>query len=105
MNTIKKYAWPTIIILAASLIVALAILPLANTEFADGIRADAITGGEGGDIRGEGDSGEIPGAVRYVAGFIKEFLLMGVAGVITYTILRIVRRFSRKRKKMEMAPG
>ena len=38
MNTIKKYAWPTIIILAASIIVALAILPLANTEFGDGIR-------------------------------------------------------------------
>ena len=105
MNTIKKYAWPTIIILVASLIVTLAILPLANTEFADGIRADAITEGEGGEMGGEEGPGDMPGAVRYVAGFIKEFLLMGVAGLITYTILRIVRRFSRKRKKVEVAPG
>ena len=105
MNTIKKYAWPTIIILAASLIVALAILPLANTEFADSIRADTVTEGEGVEMGGEEGSREMPGAIRYVAGFIKEFLLMGVAGVITYTILRIVRRFSRKRRKVEVAPG
>ena len=105
MNTIKKYAWPTIIILAASLIVALAILPLANTEFADGIRADAITGGEGVEMGGEEGSREMPGAIRYVAGFIKEFLLMGVAGVITYTILPIVRRFSRERKEVQLPPG
>jgi len=101
MNTIKKYAWPTIIILVASLIMTLAILPLANTEFADGIRADAITEGEGG----EEEPGDMPSAVRYVIGFIKEFLLMGVAGLITYTILRIVRHFSRKRKKVEITPG
>ena len=104
MNTVKKYAWPTIIILVASLIVTLSILPLANSEFADDTRAGTITEGEGGDIRGEEGRGEMPGAIQYVAGFIKEFVIMGVVGVITYTILRIVRRFSRKRKKVEIVP-
>lgn len=105
MNTIKKYAWPTIVILVASLIVTLAILPLANTEFADGIRAGAVSEGGEGERNAEEASGEMPGVVRYVAGFIKEFLLMGIAGIITYTILRIVRRFSRKRKNVKVAPG
>ena len=102
MTIIKKYAWPTIVILVAAFIVTLAILPLDNTEFADDIRADAVIEGE---ESGEDGSRDMPEAIRYLAGFIKEFVMMGVAGVITYTILRIVRRFSRKRKKAEIAPG
>ena len=45
------------------------------------------------------------GGIRYVAPFVKEFVLMGVAGIITFTILQIVRRVTRKRRRMKVVPG
>ena len=98
MQTFKQVI---IILLAAGLVFA-AMLPLAQTDWADGMRNTfGVEGGEGG----EGDMrGDMPAALGLVMGFIKETLIMLVAGAITLGIYRLIKRSPRP-KKVSQATG
>ena len=98
MQTFKQIL---IILLAAGLVFA-AMLPLAQTDWADGMRnTSEVSGGDAG----EGDMrAEMPAALGLVMGFIKEMFIMLVAGAITLGVYRLIKRSSRQ-KKVSQAAG
>lgn len=83
-----KMLKPTMIILIAATLVILATLPLAQTEWADGLR-EAFANQLEGTEKGEGPSS----ALRYVLPFVKELLFIGIPGAILIVILRLKKRF------------
>jgi hypothetical protein len=95
MQTIKQI----LIIILASVIVMALFMPLAQTEWAEGMRSGF--GAEG--MEGEGRSGpegmgEIPAAVGFIAGFIKEIIIMGIPALLTLGVLKLVRGRSNSKK-------
>ena len=96
----KTFKQVLIILLAAGLVFA-AMLPLAQTDWADGMRT---TSEVSGDNAGEGDvRAEMPAALGLVLGFIKETLIMLVAGAITLGIYRLIKRSPRPKKVSQVA--
>jgi hypothetical protein len=104
MKTATNFLGPVLLILLTSLIVTLAILPLAGTGFAEGIRVNETVGDEESGFGGDAEFGMMPTMLHSVLEFVKGLAMMGIAGFITYAILRVVRRFTRKRR-ITMSPG
>ena len=94
--TIRQAIVRTLIILAASLLVVLAILPLAETAFAENLRSgfgEEREGFERGEFEGRLERErpvDFDGAVNFLA-FIKVAFLMGMPALITLGILWINR--------------
>lgn len=93
METLKQ----TIIILMASLLVVLAALPLAQTEWAEGLRNDVGHEGETAE-QGAGVPANMPPVMRYTLPFVKELILMGIPGLLAYGILQLLKWISRLNK-------
>ena len=97
METVKK----VLIIVLASMLVLGAMLPLAQTDWAEGMRISTEAGHEEG---GEGDMrADMPAVLGLVMGFIKETLIMLVAGAITLGIYRLIKRSTRPKKVSQAA--
>lgn len=81
-----------LIILLASVIVMALFMPLAQTEWAESMRNGF--GAETDGMSAEGRKGPegMPAAVGFIAGFIKEIVVMGIPALITLGVLRIIRR-------------
>ena len=89
MQVIKQI----LIIILASGIVMVLFMPLAQTEWAESMRGGFGAAGMGAE-EGDGPEGmrEMPAAVGFIAGFIKEIVLMGIPALITLGILKIIKR-------------
>lgn len=102
MTFIRNNLVPTLIILAAGLIVSFAAVPLQNTEWAEGFRT------ESGEERGEegfGAEGEMPGGIIMVIGpLIKVTILMGIGVGLTSLALWIIRKIRRALGAQPAAP-
>ena len=94
MSLIKEYIGPILIILAASALVVLAALPVANTDWAEGIRSDVGEAEEGAEGFSEGDEGAPPRVLLIVGPLIKVTILMGIGGGLTALVLWIIRLVS-----------
>ncbi len=70
MQLIKDNFVPTLIIIAASILISLAFWPLENTEFADGLRTAVVEGG------GEGEP-SLSG-IALLLPLVKVTILMGI---------------------------
>lgn len=98
---LKERLVPTLIILAAAALVILVSLPLAQTDWANGLRTsfEAQEGGE--EIAtvegGEAESADM-GALIYIAPLIKVTILMGVGGLLTILALGVIKLISRKKR-------
>lgn len=77
-----KTLTPIMVILLAATVVILASLPLAQTEWADGLRAFARGHGIG---HGE----HLPAALLAVLSFVKQLLLIGIPGALLVVVLRV----------------
>jgi len=88
METIKRIA---IILLAALLLTALT-LPLAQTEWADGMRS-----GDSGEGNMNGESrGDMSGVLLTVISFVKTLVVMGIPFGLTLLVLRLTQRPSKE---------
>lgn len=89
MSIVKENVVPTLIILLAGLLVSFTALPLANTEFAEGMRVDAPA------ERAEAEPGEgemaLSGALVLLP-LVKIAAFMGVGAGLTVLVTRLVRR-------------
>jgi hypothetical protein len=88
-----------LIIILASVIVMAFFMPLAQTEWADSMRSGLGTEG----MEGEGRAGparmsKMLAAVGFIAGFIKEIVVMGIPALITLGMLKLVRKRSNSKK-------
>jgi len=100
MNVVKQVA---IILLAGLVVVAIA-LPLANTEWAEGLRTEAGVveegfGAEEGTLAGEEEGREMSSGVMLVMPIMKQVFLMGIPGLITFGILKLTRRSRGKKRQ------
>ena len=89
---LKESLVPTLIILVAAAVVVLAGLPLAQTDWADGMRSNF--GGQGTEQVVEAEDsrgGEDMGVFVYVAPLFKVTILMGIGGLLTASGLGIVK--------------
>jgi len=85
------------IVFLAILIVFLAMLPLAQTDWAESMRSASAL--EGQAVSGAPQGSEnLPSWVGFMAGFLKETVLMMIPGSITLLILRAIKRFYRSKK-------
>lgn len=90
MQTIKQI----LVIVFASAIVMALFMPLAQTDWAENMRngfgvEDEGIGKEGGE--GPEKMREMPVAVGFVAGFIKEIVVMGIPALITLGVIKLIR--------------
>lgn len=93
MTTIKENLVPSLILIIAALVVAIASIPLQNTEWAEGIRAgfeagETVAGAEG--EAGETDPPDI-GVAIYFLPLVKVSLLMGIGAFFTWLAKHIIR--------------
>ncbi len=92
MTTIIKQ---TTIILILSLGLVLAVLPLANTEWAQNMRMKSEQDTRSNERNQRGESShpqEFPSVLRYTLPFAKELVLMGLPGLFTLGILGFARK-------------
>jgi len=88
---IKESFVPTLIILVASALVILAVLPLAQTDWAETVRSSPEHEQE--DMTEEVEHAEPPSAVvGFVLSFIKVTIQMGICGLLTALVLWINKR-------------
>ena len=81
MALIRNNLVPTLVILVAGLIVSFAVVPLQDTEWAEGFRTEV--GAEGVE-EGFGEEGEMPGgAIMVILPLIKVSILMGIGALLT----------------------
>ena len=88
-----------IIILTVSALIAGLFLPLANTDWAEGMRTDANTG------ENQEDGGarvDMPAAFGWIMSFVKIAIFMVIPGLITLGIRRLVKG---KPKSRSAAPA
>lgn len=90
---IKKYFIPTLLILAAAAVVIWASQWMETTEWAEGIRASFDAQGEEGP-EGSGDLG----GMLLILPFIKEFVLMGIPGLLAGAVLWGIGLFKRRNR-------
>ena len=89
MTLIKDNIVPTLIILLAGLVVSFAALPLANTEFAEGMRGDSVV--EGTEAESAEEEVAVSGVLLLLP-LVKVAAFMGVGVGLTALATRIVRR-------------
>lgn len=100
MSVVKDNFVPTLIILLAGLLVSFAAVPLANTEFAEGVRGDlaaestgpAATDGESTEGGSTEEEAPLSGVVLLLP-LVKVAALMGIGVGLTTLVTRIIRRF------------
>lgn len=102
MPTLRESIGPIVLIMIASMLVMFAIAPLDSSEWAEGVRADFLT--EGGEDEPFADGEGPPGILLIIGPLLKITFLMGIPGLITLGILRLVRRFG-KRSPAGAAPS
>ena len=102
MLTLRQSIGPIVAIIIASALMMFAIAPLDSSEWAESVRAGFSA------EEGEGEpfaEGEGPSGILLVIGpLLKITFLMGIPGLITLGILRLVRRFG-KRSPAGAAPS
>lgn len=104
---LKESLLPTLIILAAAALVVLVSLPLAQTDWADGMRTsfEAQEGGE--EIAtvegGEAERGDM-GVFNYIAPLIKVTILMGIGGLLTMLALGVIKLIPRMKRPPQHVP-
>lgn len=93
MQVIKQI----LIIILASVIVMALFMPLVQTEWAESMRTGFSAEGMGTEGR-EGPEGmrEMPPGIGFIAGFIKEIVVMGIPAMITLGMLKLIRERSRQ---------
>lgn len=106
LTFLKQSIVPTLIILAAAALVIIAVLPLAQTDWADGFRTGF--GGEGteqvAEAEGfEGEDGRPSGIIIYVMSSVKVFILMGIGALLTFVVLGIVRIIGKGVRRLKTA--
>ncbi|MDM8520129.1 hypothetical protein QUF64_08785 [Anaerolineales bacterium HSG6] len=91
---IKESFVPTLIILVASALVILAVLPLAQTDWAETVRSSPEHEQEDMEpSSAEGEYAELPFAiVGFVLSFIKVTMQMGIGGLLTALVLWISKK-------------
>ncbi|MDM8528077.1 hypothetical protein QUF58_07660 [Anaerolineales bacterium HSG24] len=91
---IKESFVPTLIILVASALVILAVLPLAQTDWAETVRSSPEHEQEDMEqMTEEGEHAEHPSTVvGFVLSFIKVTIQMGIGGLLTALVLWISKR-------------
>lgn len=88
----------SLFVLMVMLVVAAALLPLAQTGWADSIRAAALQPGPGeGEPRLDAGNAALA-PVQFVAGLLKPTLFLLVPGWITYRIMTLIKKRSASRK-------
>jgi len=94
MKLLKENLVPTLIILLAGLLISFAAVPLQNTEWAEGMRAEADGHNEGAEREGrEGPPDGLLGSVLMVLlPLVKVSLLMGIGVLLTTLVSWIIRR-------------
>ncbi len=100
MTLIKQNLVPTLLILAASALVVLVSLPLAQTDWADGFRTGFDSEETTQVVQAEATDGEeetLPGGVASVAPFFKVIALMGIGGLFTALVSGIIKFVSRRK--------
>lgn len=101
MTVVKENIVPTLIILVAGLVVSFAALPLANTEFAEGIRGDSTVESTGAEATGAEPAEEdvaLSGALVLLP-LVKVAAFMGVGAGLTMLVTRLIRRIRGARRK------
>ena len=95
MTLIKENLRPMLIILVAGLLVSFAALPLANTEFAEGVRGRARDGAatENVDAQTATEEEVALSGLLLLLPLVKVALLMGVGAGLTALVLWIIRKF------------
>ena len=81
-----------LMIILASMIVIALFLPLAQTEWADGMRSGVGQAAEGIEREGRQGPGDMPAGIGFIAVFIKEIVIMGIPALITLGLLKIIKR-------------
>ncbi len=98
---IKESFAPTLIILVASALVVLAMLPLAQTNWAESVRSNPGHEREDMEPMTETEAGEHTeppsAAVGFVFSLIKVTLQMGIGGLLTALVLWIIKIVLRMR--------
>ena len=93
MKNLRNITIQVIIILAISTLIAILFLPLANTDWAEGVRtsigAEDNETGFGGEI-GRSEP-ELSAAAGWIVSFVKIGLFMTIPGLITLGIRRLVK--------------
>lgn len=88
MQTIKQI----LIIILASMIMMALFMPLGQTEWAENMRNGFGADGVGGEGREDPEGmREMPTAVGFIAGFIKEIVVMGIPALITLGVLKLIK--------------
>ena len=90
MTLIRENLLPTLIILVAGLLVSFAALPLANTEFAQGMRGGATT--ENADAQPATEEQAALGGLLLLLPLVKVAAFMGVGAGLTAFGLWIIRK-------------
>jgi len=96
MKLLKENLVPTLIILIAGLLISFAAVPLQNTEWAEGMRAEADEHNEGSEAEGrEGPpEGLLGGVLMVILPLVKVSLLMGIGVLLTTLVSWIIRRIN-----------
>jgi len=102
---IKESFVPTLIILATAALVVFASIPLAQTDWAAGVRSgfggerteQVAEGGEEGFEEGEGD----PGVALYFLPLIKVTILMGIGSLLTALVWGVVKLLSKGKRALQ----
>lgn len=89
LTFLKQSVVPALIILVAAALIVIAVLPLAQTDWADSIRTGFD--GEGTDQVAETEGGKPSGIIVYVMSLVKVFILMGIGALLTFVVLGIVK--------------
>ena len=89
MTVVKENIVPTLIIFVAGLIVSFAAMPLANTEFAEGIRGDSPI--ESAEAESAGEDIALSGALVLLP-LVKVAVIMGIGAGLTVLVASLIRR-------------
>ena len=93
METFKR----TLIILLAAGIVFAAMMPLAQTDWAEETRSGFVGEDESSEATRDPKM-DMPAGLGFFMGFIKETVIMLVSGMVTLGIYRLVKGRSRSKK-------
>lgn len=93
MTKLKEYVVPALIIIVAALVVSFASIPLQNTDWADGIRAETSQVVEGAE--GAADQPDM-GVAVYFLPLVKVAVFMGIGAFFTWLVAFIIRQTRRR---------
>jgi len=102
MNVLKENLLPTLIILLAALLVSFAVLPLQNSEWADGFRVGSESGvaeqSAEGAATAASEEPPIAGVAQILLPLVKVAAIMGIGGLLTALGLWVSNKVNRWRR-------